>query len=145
MTFFLLSLSCVFLVKETIGSASCISVMNSTSLMISDKLFIYSSSQIMIILKHIKAIVKIKLIHTYKPFSTAAQSKWQIWALTSATVTIILVWDFMWRLILFSWNAFLLLISVLSKVGSEDSILIGVCQNDLPLLNIHRLVKIKLL
>lgn len=57
---------------------------------------IYSSSQILIT-KGIKAIVRIKWIPTYEPFSTVAQSKWQIQALT--TVTIILVSELMLGLI----------------------------------------------
>lgn len=55
---------------------------------------IYSSSQI-IITKDIKAIVRIKWIPTYEPFSTVAQSEWQIQALT----TVILVSELMLGLI----------------------------------------------
>ena len=38
-------------------------------------LFIHPSSQMMMIIKHIKAIIRIKWIHAYKSFTTMALSK----------------------------------------------------------------------
>ena len=77
-----------------------------------ENLFTHPSSQIMIIIKHIKAIVRIKWIHAYKSFNTMAPSKWQICALTNVTVAIIFVSELILGLILFSWNKFLVLTSV---------------------------------
>lgn len=79
---------------------------------------------------------------------TMALSKWQICALTNVTVAIIFVSELILGLILFSWNKFLLLTSVFffsPKLGSEDSILLEVCQNYFPLLNFHKLFKIMIL